>query len=48
MKIQRKIKKEENLNENTEKNQDDETETTPKEDLEKSEIIHKEKEEDMT
>lgn len=39
---------EENLNENAEKNQDDETETTPKEYLEKSEITHKEKEEDMT
>lgn len=39
---------EENPNENAEKNQDDETETTPKEDLEKSEITRKEKEEDMT
>lgn len=38
----------ENLTENAEKNQDDETETTPKEDLEKSEITRKEKEEDMT
>ena len=39
---------EENLNENAEKNQDDETETTPKKDLDNSEITRKEKEEDMT
>ncbi len=37
-----------NLSSLTEKNQDDETETTPKEDLEKSEIIHKEKKENIT